>query len=59
MLDRHEEAMDKYNKAVEHDSSIANVENISKPALESNSTPEEKVEKCNQLLELETDLART
>lgn len=59
MLDRHEEAMDKYNKAVEHDSSIANVENISKPALGSNSTPEEKVEKCNQLLELETDLVRT
>ena len=58
-LDRHEEAMDKYNKAVEHDSSIANVENISKPVLMSISAPEEKVEGCNQMLELETDLAKT
>ena len=51
--------MDKYNKAVEHDSSIANVENISKPVLMSISAPEEKVEGCNQMLELETDLAKT
>lgn len=53
-LDRHEEAMDKYNKAVEHDSSLANIET----ALESSSTQEEKVEEYKQMLEFETDLAK-